>query len=340
MTTISICIFARNEEENIGKLIKQLSNQTLFGDHDHIFQLIVANNGSSDRTGSIAAESIEANFTDSLYWRVLEVEQPGKSNAWNVFVQKAIHPDSEYLVFMDADIDLCDRSVLKSMISKLESEKDLWVCLDNPIKDVDLKSNPTIMERISSKVSKSSNKGQFYICGQLYAIRTSVARNIVLPIGLTNEDGFLTQVIITEWFTVKDADFGRIARTDGFHVFKAVTKPIDLINHEVRVSTGIVVNDLLTKFLTVANEPSVAYIDRLNREDANWLNDFVRNRFLWEIWRVPMSLVFRRFRSLQSHSIPSAIVYFPVACLAFLVDLVVFWQVNKRLRSGNVANFW
>ncbi|MEL6495788.1 MAG: hypothetical protein AAFQ41_11815, partial [Cyanobacteria bacterium J06623_7] len=90
-----------------------------------------------------------------------------------------------------------------------------------------MKPNKNAIEQLSIAVSKSSNEGQLYICGQLYCARAEPLRQIWMPAGLPVEDGFLTQVVISENFTIDNPTFSkRIIRVkEAFHVFKAYTNP-------------------------------------------------------------------------------------------------------------------
>ncbi|MEM8722035.1 MAG: glycosyltransferase [Cyanobacteria bacterium P01_G01_bin.39] len=349
---LSIGILAHNESDSIPVLLRTLLQQSLISNIDpqHTIEIIVVSNGSIDNTATIARNAFiqmaaEENLS-SIQWRVIEVEEAGKSNAWNLFVHHFSSFDTDFFYLMDADIELHDRHTLAKMLNVLIQNPEYWIALDQPIKDVEIKSNKNLLEKLSVAVSKSSNKGQLFICGQLYCARASALKNIWMPPGLPVEDGFLTQMIISENFTIKNPTFEkRIVRVpDAYHIFTACTNPIELINHEVRVVVGIVINIFLTYYFEERCKGKLTagqLIAQMNQENHFWLNDFMRKTLAKKSWWIiPISLVFRRYRSLQAHSFYKAITRIPIATLAFIVDLSVFIRANNKLHHEVITNFW
>lgn len=349
---VSIGILAHNEEKSIASVLDSLWKQSLICHPEPLrkIEVIIVCNGCSDRTAEVAQntlQKLEVN-TDSnlLYWKIEEVKEPGKSNAWNLLVHQFSAIDADFFCLMDADIVLYAKDTLAKMLNVLHDNPEYWIALDRPIKDVELKKNKNILEKLSVAVSKASNEGQLYICGQLYCGRSSALRDFWMPVGLPVEDGFLTQMIISENFTVENPTFTkRIVRvSEASHIFEAYTNPLELIDHEVRVVVGIVVNSFLTRyFREICNEELTAgtLIAKMNQENHLWLNDFVRDvtaQNSW--WLIPIPLVFRRYRSLKSYFWLLALIRLPIATLAFIVDLSVFIRANNKLRSKAIANYW
>lgn len=351
---LSIGILAHNESDSIAILLRSLYQQSLFTnpDQQQELEVTVVSNGSVDDTAEIARNTLEEltlkTNIPSLQWQVCEVEEAGKSNAWNLFIHQFSAADTDFFYLMDADIKLYAQDTLAKMVEVLVQNPEYWISLDKPIKDIELKPNKNFLEKLSVAVSKSSNEGQLYICGQLYCGRASALRNIWMPAGLPVEDGFLTQMIISENFTIKNPTFKkRIVRVkDASHTFAAYTNPLELINHEVRVVVGIVINILLTDYFKERynqNQKLTAgeLIAQMNQESHLWLNDFIKKSTAKKSWWViPISLVFRRYRSLAAHSLPKAILRIPIATLAFIVDMSVFIRANQKLQSDKVTNVW
>ena len=357
---LSIGILAHNESDSIAILLHSLYQQSLFTclNSDHRIEVIIVTNGCTDDTTVVAQNTLKelteranntvlsGNKVPWLTWKVCEVEEAGKSNAWNLFVHQFAADDTDFFYLMDADIQLHSPDTLVKMLNILVQNPEYWISLDHPIKDVELKQNKNLLEKLSVAVSKSSNEGQLYICGQLYCARASALQNIWMPAGLPVEDGFLTQMIISENFTIKNPTFTkRIVRVAGAsHIFSAYTNPWQLVNHEVRVVVGIVINQALSYYLREnCNQDLTAgkLIAYLNQKNHFWLNDFMKNTMAkknW--WIIPISLVFRRYRSLKSHSLYKALMRIPIATLAFIVDLSVFIQANNKLHHETVTKVW
>lgn len=350
---LSIGILAHNESNSIPILLRSLYQQSLFTqlNNDHNIEVIIVTNGCTDGTRTVAQNTLkelsEAEVNSSFVtWKVCEVAEAGKSNAWNLFVHQFSAADTDFFYLMDADIQLYSKDTLVNMVDVLMQNPEYWISLDQPIKDVELKQNKNLLEKLSVAVSKSSNEGQLYICGQLYCGRASILKNIWMPAGLPVEDGFLTQMIISENFTIKNPTFTkRIVRVTGAsHIFSAYTNPWELINHEVRVVVGIVTNHALSYYLREKcnqNLTAGKLIADLNQENHFWLNDFMKNFLATKSWWIiPISLVFRRYRSLKSHSLYKALLRIPIATLAFLVDLSVFIRANNKLHQKTVTKVW
>ena len=350
---ITIGILAYNEAETISNLLHSLCKQSLLHNSNNgnvvEVEVIVVPNGCTDHTSERSKQNLEnlAKELDSalFQWQVCEVEEAGKSNAWNLFIHEFSAPDTDFFFLMDADIKLYAKNTLEQMLDILVQNPEYWISLDRPVKDIELKKNKTLIEKLSLAVSKSSNKGQLYICGQLYCGRASILRNIWMPAGLPVEDGFLTGIIISENFTIKNRSFKRIVRVKkASHIFEAYTNPIKLIKHEVRVVVGIVINIFLSRyFREKCNEGQTAgmLIAKINQNNHFWLDDFMKVTLAdtgW--WVIPTSLVFRRYTSLKNHSPFNAFLRIPIATLAFIVDLIIFIQANQKLQSKVITNYW
>ena len=348
---LSIGILAHNELGSIEVLLRSLCQQSLLADPhgEHQVEIVVVPNGCSDRTATASRQTLEQLSREqnqtSWTWKVCEVVEPGKSNAWNLFIHQFAAADADFFYLMDADIQLHDPLALAKMLEVLIANPEYWIALDRPIKDVELKENKNWLEKLSVAVSKSSNKGQLYICGQLYCGRAEPLRSMHLPPGLPVEDGFLTQMVISENFTLANPTFEkRIVRVEtASHIFEAYTNPLELINHEVRVVVGIVVNGLLTNYLQQHchdGQTAGMLIERWNREDKYWLDKLKTDAIAKDKWSIPLSLVLRRYRSLKNHAWHKALMRVPIATLAFLVDLSVFIRANSTLHHQAITNYW
>lgn len=349
---LSIGILAHNESDSISILLDSVSRQSLLTslNREHEVEIIIVTNGCTDNTAAIARSTlakltIESNQA-SWKWKVREVEEAGKSNAWNLFVHQFAAPDADFFYLMDADIRLYDPSALEKMLEALVNNPEYWISLDQPIKDVELKEDKSWLDKLSVAVSKSSNEGQLYICGQLYCGRAEPLRQMWMPAGLPVEDGFLTQMVIHENFTIENPTFSkRIVRVkEASHIFEAYTNPLELVNHEVRVVVGIVINIFLTYYLQEQCSEALTagmLIAKMNQEDHLWLDNFMRTSLAKDKWWIiPLSLVFRRYRSLKNHSRWKALLRIPIATLAFVVDITIFIRANSTLHRQVITNYW
>lgn len=349
---LSIGIFACNESASISKTLESLLKQSLFNNSSNydLIEIIVVPNGCTDDTAEVARaklrELIGEPEQSNIQWQVCEINQPGKSNAWNFYVHQFSDSAADFLILMDADIEFIETHTLSNMLDVFRTNKKAWVSLDRPIKDVSLKKEKNWREKLSVAVSgtSSSNSGRLYICGQLYCSPASVLRRIWLPIGLPVEDGFLTAMVVSNNFTSL-SNLERIVRADSAsHSFKAYLDPIDLVRHEQRIVIGIAINIFLSKYLkTICNRQFNAgsLIKQMNQQDPQWLKHFIEDNISTKRWwTLPTPLVFRRLRNLKNRSLSKALLFAPIALAAFLVDIPIFILANYKLSKGVGWNYW
>lgn len=348
---ISIGILAYNEAGQIGKALESLFEQSLFK-HSILaksLEVVVVPNGCTDDTAEIARYTLKDLLEQcphpDIRWRVCEVEQPGKCNAWNHYVAKFSDPSADYLFLMDADIHFPQPDTLEQMLDTLAAAPEAWVAVDAPVKDVALKEKKNPIEWLSALLSKSSqNSGPPGLCGQLYCARAAKLRRIRLPVAMQGEDGFLATMIRTACFTTPDAH-DRIVRAPGaYHVFEAYTDFNRMVRHERWIVLCNTIDWFLCRYLAENCTPQLdagELIERRNQEDPLWLNDEIRSAVSREGWWViPHWMVFRRLRSLQHQPVLKALLVSPVAIAAFLADAIVCLVANQELKSGGGMGYW
>ena len=347
---ISIGMLAYNESVSISTTLQSLFQQSLFNepDGDKFIEIVVVPNGCTDETATVARATLEE-FVKRLpqpgvRWRVCEVAQPGKSNAWNLYVHKFSDPAADYLFLMDADIKFLDPHTLRNMLDTLETKPEAWVAVDTPVKDVALKEKKSLMERLSVSVSPSLDSSKLGICGQLYCGRAAVLRGIWMPPGLQVDDGFLAAMVVTDRFT-SPAVFERIVLAkSASHVFEAYTDLKRLLRHEQWLVVGSTINAFLFGDLWAncnKQQDAGSLIERRNNHDPLWLHRFIQATVSekgW--WVIPRSCLFRRFESLRHRRPLTLILRLPVATIAFLVDLLVFFQANRQLHNEGSIGYW
>jgi glycosyltransferase involved in cell wall biosynthesis len=373
---ISIGILAYNEANTIGTSLASLFQQSLFQpeqrqsapadpwqaaaqastptgttaptpvlDRPLSIELIIVPNGCTDETAAIAQHTLErlALTAPHVTWRVCELAEAGKSNAWNVYIHQLSHPDAETIVLMDADIVIQGSETLSRLVAGLAAHPDVSVATDLPKKDVAFKENKTLMEKLSTKISDQdeSNTG---ISGQLYCARADVLRQIWMPKGLAVEDGFLRAMVVTQGFTEPEIAT-RIKCIPGTsHLYEAYVTIPSLLRHEKRLLIGTTVNKFVYDYLWAEcrpDRPAGPLIAKNNAENPMWLSELItRGIHTQGWWLIHESLLFRRFRNLQRYPIGKAILRFPLATLAFGADLWVFVRANQAIHQGKGIGYW
>lgn len=346
---ISIGMLAYNESASINKTLQSLFQQSLFKEPypDGAIEIVVVPNGCTDDTAKVSRtvlEELAKQTARPISWRVDEVEQSGKSNAWNLYVHQFSDPNADYLFLMDADIEFLEPHTLRHMVEVLETNPSAWVSVDKPVKDVALKENKNLFERLSVLVSPSFQGGAFGICGQLYCGRADVLRKIWMPVGLPVEDGFLAATIVTDRFRSPEVFERIVLAKSASHVFEAYTGLKSLLRHERRLVVGSTINAFIYNYLWTNCNPQQdagSLIKHNNDTDGDWVRQLIEKALSekgW--WVIPRPFLFRRFQRLRHHPPLKAIVRFPVAIIAFLADMVVFFQANQMLHKGEGLGYW
>lgn len=351
---INIGILAYNEAVALPKMLDSLFKQTLFTQPrpDLNIEICIVPNACTDQTASIAATTLENLVKPDLHtqvkWYIYEIERPGKSNAWNEFVHRYSNPNADYLFLMDADIIILDPQTLASMLQLLETHPEIYVAMDRQIKDVSLKPNKNLLELLSVKVSSLSgnNAGELkpvWICGQLYLARAQILRQIWLPTTLPTQDSFLYHMIVTHGFKEEEQPERVIQAPSASHIFEAYTNIGSLLRHQKWLMIGQIVGRLVSEaFLHQADQEDIGTMIKNNNENNPlWLDEMVQKMISnkgW--WLIPDVILTRRFKSLANKSFFKAILLFPLACVAFAVDLWVAVQANSALRKGEALGHW
>ncbi len=110
--SVSIGIFAHNEENNLPKLLNSILKQKT--DISVIKEIKIVSSGSYDRTNQIAREYTKKDKRIKLY---TQINRSGKSSALNLFIRKS---KSSVLIAISADLRLHTRAIEEMTIPFLK----------------------------------------------------------------------------------------------------------------------------------------------------------------------------------------------------------------------------
>ena len=348
---ISIGILAWNEEECIAGTLQSLLEQSLIrgltpGGPVRV-EVIVVPNGCTDTTAEKAALALRAGAEtlpgDHFTWRVESVAEPGKVNAWNLYVHRFSRPDADLIFLMDADIRYDHVDTLASMVEALNRHPDASVAVDLPVKHVATKTRKSLLDRISLAVSGMTQAAPGQLTGQLYCARGPLLRRVHMPLGLLVEDGFLKQMLCTDLMR-GPCDNNRVVRApEASHVFEAYTSVKDVFLNQRRQQIGHAVYTYLRDYLRdrVGEQDAGQIIAENNARDPDWFRALIRERVArggaWVMYPGAFAVRWRRLRNLPPLR---ALLRLPVATAAFLMDVAVLVAANRRLRGGQLAGVW
>jgi len=352
----SIGILAHNEEKNIAATLCSLLKQTLLTQsvpNVSEVEILVVPNATTDRTAAIAEDilstSIPSSVSGAVRYRVVPLKEAGKSNAWNQFVHHLSAPDADFLVLMDADIEFYEPDVLLKMFNSLELHPEKWANTGYPLKSAVLKENKTILEKISLEISKQSKERFPQICGQLYMARADKLRLLALPVGFSGTDGFIAEMICTNFFTQEyNATKMMLLLDTPSHTFEAYISPMSFIKHERQLTKAIMGHQWMYKHLksvkAESNQPLGEYIRARNENEPDWVSTVYRANTLqadkqWT-WFIPSWLFFRRFKLFRNKGLVKRVVLTPAVLFASMVDWFVFCLANQDLNRRAYQSYW
>jgi glycosyltransferase involved in cell wall biosynthesis len=353
--TIAIGIIAWNEEAALPAMLESFFAQTLFAElaaQKIRCEIICIVNGSTDRTASIARERFEKEqhthyCREAFTTRVVEVEERGKINAWNLFVHGLSSREAQYLILADADIVLNEPETLWNMYLALDENTTALISTDAPIKDIALKPRHTAIERVSLAVSRMTQSAAAQLTGQLYCIKASIARNIYLPADLAAcEDGFIKALACTYFLTHEVRPKHIVAAHNASHIFEAYVSLRDILNNQKRQMIGQTIVHLLVdrdlKQLPLEQRLNLAETLRAREAaDPDWLKLLIaehvrRTRHFWQLFPNLVTSRFQRLKGLRGFK---RITHLPVALAGFAVTLLASYRAYRALRAGYL-NYW
>jgi hypothetical protein len=284
---------------------------------------------------------------DAFEWQVINLSQRGKLNAWNQFVHRYSAREAEFLFLMDGDILLEHPDTLWNMQLALESNSKACVATDQPLKDIVCKQRKGLKDRFSLATTQMNRTGKAQLTGQLYCIRTPVARNIFLPADLVAcEDGFIKSLVCSYFLTREPSPERLVQAADASHIFEAYTSLPAIFRNQKRQMIGqTVVHILIDNFLkNLALEQKLNLAETLQgleKQDPAWLKRLIAEhlaqaKYFWRLFPGILTFRFERLAKLRGLK---RLVHLPAATAGFVVTMVACWQAWRFLQRGS-TNYW
>ncbi len=341
MLNVEIGIFAHNEEANVASFLDSLYSQDIFQSEMFSVNVYLLANGCTDATVERAGAYFLSRYVD-FPLTILNLDKGGKSRTWNYFVHQASSIIADYHIFIDCDISMPSASTLRSMVKFIDENAALDVSSSRAVKDISyFRRRLTFVERIISASGGQLDDWETSVCGQLYVLRSSVARQIYLPIGLPVEDGFLRAMVLTNQLEDSE-DLSRIGGLDGiFHLYVSETRVVDVVRHQVRIVIGSAINAAIFKYLHGLNDGKVS--DELLRasRDEDWVKGVCNRmlpdrRFGW----VPPHFLFKRVIRARKFTGRTTLKGAVLLALGFGFDALVYLIAQFKMSRGVNAGHW
>ena len=353
--TVSVAIFAWNEEGALKSTFESLFKQSLFEDlkrRGESCEVICVANGCTDRTPEVADELLRKLVAshpqrEAISVRVANIHERGKVNAWNQFVQVHSARSAKVLFMMDADILLHRKETMANMLATLETDSEANVAVDVPRKHIAQKQIVSPAERLSLGASRMTLSADGQLCGQLYSIRAEVARRMYLPKALPAcEDGLIKSFVCTDFLAHEPRSRRIRVAPNAEHTFEAYTTPRAILKNQKRQIIGqTFIHVLIDRYLggrPAAERNNVAaLLKQKDEQDPTWLKrliaEHVRNT-RW-CWRLYPDLVSNRFRRLSKLSPLQRLKCLPAALAGTCATMAASFLAYRSLKRG-YTDYW
>jgi glycosyltransferase involved in cell wall biosynthesis len=339
---VAIGILAHNEEGFVGATVASLLAQTLVADPQIQKEIVVVANGCSDRTAETARQALNAIGAGwNATGEVLDLETPGKANAWNVFVHETIAPDTDYIVLLDADIEFAAPDAIERLINHLDANPAVAIAPDQPVKK--FSDGGGVLRPVIRALQKTGSDDDHALSGQLYAARASDLLSVVMPVGIVVEDGFLRAMTLTRNFSAAET-LPRILRAPGVRHFYAPYETFAAIyRYERRQAVGTTINRYLYdefRRLGLKGADLANAIEKRNSDDPAWIEKIIAARISEAgLVAVPKNYALRRLRRRENWSLKN-IVKAPLIAASVLFDLVVALDATRQLKDRSKGAHW
>ena len=352
---VSIAIFAWNEERSIASTLQSLFQQSIFGrlhQRGARCEIICVTNGCTDRTPliaeQIAAESLLGDPNrNAVSFRVANIAERGKVNAWNQFVHGLSARSARVLFMMDADILIDAPDTMWNMLATLECHSDATVAVDLPRKNVVHKPGKSFSDRLSMAASRMTQAAEGQLCGQLYGIRAEAARKIYLPKDLAAcEDGYIKTLVCTDFLTqsVRPKRI-RLAQNAG-HTFDAYTSLAAILKNQKRQIIGqtiihLLVDRYFTTLSAIEKQGLADFIKAKDSTDPTWLKQLIRAHVERTrcFWRLYPGLLVNHFHRLKRLDTLQRLRCFPAAVAGCCAALAASFLAYRTLKEG-CTDYW
>ncbi len=304
-------------------------------------EIVVVPNGCSDQTAAVARESLtECAAGKPVRWKVCELSEAGKSNAWNTYVHELSDQSAEFIILLDADVEFGRRDVLRCLVEGLRAHPSANVAAATLVKAQAKAKRCGPLMRLSLAVSRLSHATGKGIAGGCYCGRGPALRGIWMPVGLLGEDGFLRAMIVTDRFTRPDDLSRRIRVSDAIVYYEPERTLWGIFRHSRRLVIGTAMNAWIYTELW-RNGPRVdggTFVREQNAADPQWARKLIVEQVQkcgW--WVLPQGVPFSRMRQLRKIPWPGRLKHLPLVLCATLFEIPILLSANRELKRQRMV---
>ncbi len=340
---ICIGVFAHNEERCIEATLRSMAGQSIWH-AGWAVKVLVLVNGSSDQTAAIAERvTRELAASGPFTAQICVLAEGGKSRTWNTYVHTLAPPDTDFLFFTDADIQLPDPTTFVDIIQFLQATPVAAICTSRPTKEVELRSARTPFEWATKRISELAQNpasARRTVSGSLYCLRGHEARAMALPVGLLGEDGYVRTAVSTRGFRAPPDDTRLDRCPTARHVFTQVHGLAAFLKHERRLLMGTLQNRALWKVVEqrpAGIDPS-EYVFLRNRSTPDWARQtLIDSRKSGSLWSLIKDKASPPLEQLRYQKPLRRVALLPIALARAALAVPVCISTERAIRSGRIS---
>lgn len=354
---ISVGVVAWNEESSIAAALESILHQSIFEKAGKLgleTELIVIANGCTDRTVEVTAQFFEKErlrFPEGgpVDLRLEVVPEAGFANAWNLLAHTFSRPEANFIFFVNADIVIDQSDAFERMLNTIQKDYDMKVISPVGHKHIEGAHGKTFGDRINLAVTRFTERNHVaQVRGQCFCARANAMRTVWLPKRFPGAvDGAFKRMIICDMASIPDNPARVGIAMDASYTFEAYRTFREIYYRRVRLFVGQTFIETLMRHLKTMREEQpdlnmTAYLRARDEADPAWIHRLVQlSIHVKGLFRTMPSPWFR-FRFWHNPKINpfKKVGMLPVAVIAFIFDIPVFFSAAWRLKTGRVSNVW
>jgi glycosyltransferase involved in cell wall biosynthesis len=342
---LAIAVLAHNEQDEIAGTLESLFRQSVFFGPALVTEIsvYVIANGCTDQTVSVSERTLAQLRTErSVFWKVVCLQKAGKANAWNAFVHDLLCADVDYAAIMDADVRFGEVGTIASCLKLLEGSPQVQIATPRLVKRFDERRSGRIGGLLVRAFAGTADSTSHAIAGAFYCARAGTLRNVVMPLNIIVEDGFLRAMTLTSALTEPEQLERIQSPCEATVQYVPYTRLRDIFRYQVRQAKGSAIDHFIfdeLNRLPRSFQERMSEVRRRNEANPDWVTEMIRRVASDAKNMIPRGYVLRRLEILRVSTGVQKI-----KCLllspALLYDFVVAHVADGELRSRVVQTHW
>lgn len=351
---ISVGVAAWDKEANLVEALQSITDQTIFQNAGKLgvdIELVVLSSSDTQTvTGEFLGRTSLA-FVEGGPVRLRREEVPSRSfsKVWNLLVHTCGRKDSDYIFFVNSGVVIDQSNTFECMLHTINKDYDMKLLSPKRCKQFGPNVKMTLVDRLNLAVTNFSDQSQPRQARvQCFCVRSKAVRKVWLPEQFPGAvDSLLRKLIASDMVSAPDHS-ARIGVTDEVSCTCVADRSLtELLSCRLKQVVGHMFAEILTDHLRqmLSDRPDsnlMNYLKARDNADAAWLDRLVQLKIHENGLMNTLPSLWFRFRFLKNHRLSwfEKTKMFPVAVVAFIFDVPVYFVAATRLKNGRVSSAW